>query len=115
MSAPVRFAASVVAATTISSIVSSSVTGRSKRRNSAEERRAADVDERAPDVALHQHDRGEHDVADDVANQPVEGFELKAAREVEHPDEHGDADRHLHRVRAANQLEHLVDDDRHDQ
>ena len=79
----------------------------------AEDRRPAEMHERPPDIALHQHDGREHDVADDVPDQPVEGFELKAARQIEEADERGDAHRHLHGMGAANQLQHLVDDDRH--
>ena len=72
MIAPVRLADSLPAATTSSSIVSSSL----GRVEAAEERRPAEMDEGAADVRLQQHDGGEHHVADDVANQPVEGLEL---------------------------------------
>ena len=82
-------------------------------REVAEERRAAEMRQRAADVGLEQHDDGEHDVADQVANQPVDGLEVPPARAVEQRDEHAAAERHLHGARAANQLQHLVDQDRH--
>ena len=76
---------------------------------------AAEMDERAADVGLQQHDGREHDVADDVADQPVERLELQAPRQVEQADDRGDADRHLHRARAADELQQLVNHDRDDQ
>ena len=48
-----------------------------------------------------------------VADQPVDRLELAPARAVEQRDEHAAAERHLHRARAANQLQDLVDQDRH--
>ena len=76
MIAPIRCADSMLAATTSSSIVSSAD---SALREVAEERRAAEVRQRAPDVGLEQHDDREHDVADEVADQPVDGLELRAS------------------------------------
>ena len=111
MIAPVRFAASVLVATTSSSMVSSSLVS---ALEAAEDGRAAQVHQRPADVRLHQDDGREHDVPDDVADQPVEGFELEPQRHVEQPDDHGDANRHLHRAGPANELQQLVHDDRHD-
>ena len=45
----------------------------------AEERRAAEVRERAADVRLKQHDHGEHDIAEHVPDQPVHRFEMPPA------------------------------------
>ena len=87
--------------------------GRLGLREIAEERRAAEVRERAPDVGLKQHDDREHHVAGQVANQPVDGLELRPARAVEQRDEHAAAERHLHGARAANELQDLVDEHRH--
>ena len=47
----------------------------------AEERRAAEVRERAPDVGLEQHDDREHDVAGQVADDPVDRLELQPLRQ----------------------------------
>ena len=68
---------------------------------------------RPPDVGLEQHDHCEHDVAGKIANQPVDRLEVQPARAVEQPAEQRPADRHLHGARAANQLQELVDQDRH--
>ena len=71
--------------------------------------------QRASDVGLEQNDRGKDHVADDVSDQPVERFELQAQRNVEEGHDDRDADRHLHRARAADQLQQLVHHDRNDQ
>ena len=57
--------------------------GRLGLREVAEERRAAEVRQRAADVGLKQHDDREDDVAEQVANQPVDGLEVRPARAVE--------------------------------
>jgi hypothetical protein len=71
------------------------------------------VRERAADVGLEQHDDREHDVADHVADQPVHRVEMTPPRSVEEPDEQQTTERHLHRARAANQLQDLVHENRH--
>ena len=52
-----------------------------------EERRAAEVRQRAADVGLEQHDDREDDVAEQVADQPVDGLEVAPPRPVEQRDE----------------------------
>ena len=109
MIAPMRRADSVVAATTSSSIVSSSL---GDALEVAEERRAAEVRQRAADVGLKQHDDREDDVGGEVADHPVDGLELEPLREEEQADEEAAAQRHLHRARAADEQQQLVDQDR---
>ena len=80
----------------------------------AEERRAAEMRERAPDVGLEQNDDREDDVGGEIADDPVDGLELQPLREeVEQQDEAG-AERHLRRARAADEQQQLVDEDRDD-
>ena len=57
--------------------------GRFRLREVAEERRAAEMRERPADIGLKQHDDGEDDVPDEIANQKVDGLEVAPAREVE--------------------------------
>ena len=80
----------------------------------AEERRAAEVRERTPDVGLEQHDDREDHVGGEVSNDPVDGLELQPLREeIEQQDEAG-AERHLRRARAADQQQQLVHENRDD-
>src|SRR6266545_5149695 len=80
----------------------------------AEKRGPPDVHQRAPDVSLHQHDSGKDDVSHDVANEPVDGFELQTARQVEHAHHERNTHGQLHGMRSANELQHFVHDDRDD-
>ena len=80
----------------------------------AEERRAAQVRERTPDVGLEQDDGGKDDVADQIADQPVHRLELDQPRHVEQRHRQRAADRHLRGPGAANEREDLVDQDRDD-
>ena len=70
--------------------------------------------QRAADIRLKQHDDGKDDVADEVANEPVDGLEMKPARSVEQRDENAAPERHLHRARSFDQLQDFVDQNRHD-
>ena len=79
-----------------------------------EEWRAAQVRQRAADVGLKQHDGRKDDVANQIADQPVHGLELDQSRHVEQPHRQPAADRHLRGARAANERQHLVDQDRDD-
>ena len=110
MIAPMRCADSMPAATTSSSIDSSFDSG---FRQVTEKRRPAEMRQRAADVGLKQHDDRDHHVTGEVANQPVDGPEARPARAVKERDEHAGAERHLHGAGAANQLQRLVDDERH--
>src|SRR5258708_19192618 len=65
------------------------------------------------DVGLEQDDHREHDIADDIANEPVDGLEVKPSRSVKERDDDAAAERHLHGARAFDQLEDFVDQDRH--
>ncbi len=78
-----------------------------------EERGAAKVRERAPDVGLKQDDDGEDEVAEDVPHQPVEGIEPAPSRTIEDDDEQERARRHLHGARSFDELEDHVDEHRH--
>ena len=69
----------------------------------------------APDVGLQQHDRGKHHVADNVANQPIERFELQPRGKIKQADDGRNTHRHLHGAGATNQLQQLVHQDRDDQ
>ena len=77
-----------------------------------EERRAAEVRQRAPDVRLEQHDDRKDHVGGQVANHPVDRLELEPPREEKQTDEEAAAQRHLHRARAADEQQQLVDQDR---
>jgi hypothetical protein len=67
------------------------------------------VRERTPDIRLEQHDHGEYDVAKEIADQPVDGFEMPPLGSVEQRDDDAGAGRHLDRARAFDQLEDFVD------
>ena len=53
----------------------------------AEERRLAEVRERAADVRLENHDRRERDVDQHVADQPVDRLQRRQPRHVEQADD----------------------------
>src|SRR5712691_7469792 len=71
--------------------------------------------ERPADVRLKQHNHGEDDVANEIANQPVHRLEVPPSRPVKKRHQQAAAERHLHGARPPNQLEDLVDQDRHDE
>ena len=80
----------------------------------AEERRLAEVRERAPDVGLEDHDRRKGDVDQHVPDHPVDGLQRHQPRQVEQPDDQQRAGGHLDRPGTADQLEELVEDERND-
>ena len=51
--------------------------GRLRLGEIPEERRAAQMRERAADVGLKEHDDGEDEIADQIADQPVDGLEMR--------------------------------------
>src|SRR5262249_3197423 len=55
------------------------------------------------------------DVRKRVADEPVDGLEMPPARSVKQHDKKSGADGHLHRASAADQLQHFVDQHRHDE
>ena len=83
-------------------------------REVAEEARAAQVRQRPADFVLEEHDRREDDVPEHVPDEPVHRVEVPPPRQVEHGDEQAHTDAHLHRPRAAHELEQLIDRDGRD-
>ena len=82
-------------------------------REVPEKRGAAQVRQRAPDVGLKQHDDREDDVAEEVADQPVECIEPAPPRAVEHAHQERGPDGHLHGARPPDELQDLVNENRH--
>ena len=81
-----------------------------------EERGAAEVRERAPDVGLKEHDDGKADVGREIADDPVHRLEIEPAGDEEQADEKAGAERHLHGACAADEQQQLVNEhrDQHD-
>ncbi len=80
----------------------------------AEERRLAEVRQRAADVGLEDDDRRKRDVDQHVADHPVERLQRRQPRHVEETDDQQRARRHLDRASSPDQFEELVDQDRDD-
>ena len=77
----------------------------------AKEAAPADLFERAAQFGL-KDDRNRHGRADDEqAQNRAEQVEMQQRRDAEQPDEHEDADQDLNRARAANEQQHVVDED----
>src|SRR5882672_3661688 len=67
------------------------------------------------DFRLKDDDQREYDVWQERAQQPIQRAQFSEPREVEGEREHGQADQHGSRARAANQREQLVNKDRDQQ
>ena len=80
----------------------------------AEERRAAEVCKRPPDVGLEQNDDREHDIRREVSDDPVDGLELQPLRQKIQQQNKTSAQCHLRRARAADEEKQLVDEERDD-
>src|SRR5205085_3745657 len=80
-----------------------------------EKRRTSEMSEGAANVGLKQHDDRKDEVAEQIANEPVDGLEVRQPRPVEQHADYAAAERHLDRSSAANQLEYFVDQNRHDE
>ena len=65
-----------------------------------EERRLAEVRERATDVGLEQHDGGKRHVEQHVPDEPVQRLQRRQLRDIEQQDDEQRSGRHLDRTRA---------------
>ena len=74
----------------------------------AEERRLAEVRQRAADVGLEDHDGREDHVDQHVADHPVEGLQRGEPRQVEQHDDQQRAYRHLNGTSSPDQFQELV-------
>ena len=112
MIAPIFRAARVDAATTSSSMVSSALDARSKYLKNGARPKCASARRMS---AWNSTMIGEDDVGREIANHPVDRLQIEPSRHEEQPDQEAAAERHLHRARAANEQQQLVDQHSHEQ
>ena len=72
-----------------------------------EERRPAEMRERAANVGLKDDNRGKRDVNQRIADQPIERLQRHVLRRIQQKQHEEDANRHLHRTSAADELERV--------
>ena len=78
-------------------------------RRSEERQAAAEIGEHVANLRLEDHDQGEDDVRQDVADDPVERGQFADARKVEGDGDYDQADQHGNGARAANHHQNLID------
>src|ERR1051325_1603351 len=80
-----------------------------------QQRIRADARQGAADLVLEQNDYGERQVEEDLARDDFERRKVEGAGDEERAAEDEEADGDLHRARAADESQDVVDDEGHDQ